>query len=152
MTATEKMKIQDRRRGLLAQVIGQVQLRGFCEVNPYAGIHHYDDPPEHWLVESARVFEEAAASREGRRPHLEAPRTFMGELEKECLGRGWNIEFNPRTMCHMVIAPEREVECAGCRGLGRVTERCSIHHYSPDQIVESVTCLLCNGKGKVKTR
>lgn len=141
--------LQAKRQQLIDMLVTQVERTGTCEFTDH--FYSLDDPPEHPIVEVTRIFEEGMAAREGRRPHLEAPRTLMGELKKACDERGWAVEWQPIKYAWLIIAPVRRRECWKCNGRGRLMFQITPFGYN-DAFVDFEVCDACAGRGYIESR
>lgn len=142
-----RREVADYRRALIDTVVMHVEQYGYCDVTDTGML---DDPPEHWLLRDIRIFEEANAARENRRPRLVPPETFSGALRNICKERGWDILWNSHRMTHYVLAPLRKVKCSECFGSGCTIPRIEIDDMSDSVIV--TLCGKCGGLGYIQTR
>lgn len=156
MERRDKQKVRESRDRLVALIVEQVLRDGHAHVDE--GItDRLDDKPEHPIAEVARMFEEGIAQREGRRPHLEAPKTFLGELRRVCAERGWEMAWNSRLYLYDIVAPMRRLNCKACDGCGRIRENVKFEHIDMSlglgsQVIQQSICAVCGGRGYIETR
>ncbi len=151
MTSIDKYRLAQKRAEFVAHIVEIVQRNGFCEMPRYNDA--LDDPPDSALMQAMRIFQEAAAEREGPRQHLEAPHTLYGDIKAECDRRGWVIQFDPGHYCHVIVEPMLRRECKACGGHGRIVEPMVFSlDMGPDAVVQTKVCEDCKGLGYKESR
>ena len=152
MTSLSRSMIAQQRQELIQQIVERIRRDGSCVV-PRPLTDRLDDPDEHPIKFVARIEEECRAALEGRRPHLEAPKTLACELKAEIERHGWTIEWDMLNHQHVIVAPMETVTCVDCCGGGRQRVPIKLDFtYSESLVCHSKICESCKGIGKQERR
>jgi len=137
------------RANFIIDMVVQVRRSGWVRIDPYK-VEHLSDPPESPFDEATRIYEEAAALREGRASRIEAPRTILDEVTKTCKRNNFNIVYDPKTGTYLITSPDPLVNCLRCGGQGRR----QIMHFSflQNNSITLEVCPDCQGTGKIDAR